>query len=203
MKITNSKLNLWPVAGRLFSFFAAGLFFCDTGFAAEKFIFDEVHSIPQFEFSHLGVTTQTGRFDVAKGAIYIDFAAHKGSVYYEIDASSLNMGYGTETPESAGYRLFNVSVFPTIKFKSGKLVFNSKNEITAAVGKLTLLGVSKPLTVTVSNFKCAPNPVTKRKTCACDVRATLMRTDFGMIQYIPGISDLIIINVPVEAYRSQ
>lgn len=202
MKLKESKLNLWPVAGWLFSFPVAVLFFCVPVFAAEKFVFDEVHSIPQFEFSHLGVTTQTGRFDVAKGVIYIDFAAHKGSVYYEIDAASLNMGYGTETPDSAGYRLFNVSTFPTIQFKSGKLIFNSKNEITAAVGKLTLLGVSKPLTVTVSNFKCAINPLTKRKTCACDVRATLMRTDFGMIQYIPGISDLIIINVPVEAYKS-
>jgi len=202
MKIKESRFKLWKVAIRLLCLMATFGLVCGPAFSGEKYVFDELHSIPQFEFSHLGVTTQTGRFDKAKGVIYIDFARHRGSVYYEIDAASLNMGYGTETSDSAGYRLFNVSSFPTITFKSGKLIFNSNNEITSAVGKLTLLGISKPLTVTVNNFKCAVNPINKRKTCACDVRATLMRTDFGMIQYIPGISDLIVINVPVEAYKS-
>jgi len=202
MKFKVSKFKFGKVARRLISFLVSFFLFFVPVFAAEKYVFDEAHSIPQFEFSHLGVTTQTGRFDVAKGVINIDFSKRRGSVYYEIDASSLNMGYGTETSESAGYRLFNVSTFPTITFKSGKLIFDSKNEITGAVGKLTLLGVSKPLTVSVNNFKCATNPINRRKTCACDVRATLMRSDFGMIQYIPGISDLIVINVPVEAYKN-
>jgi len=201
MRTEAVRLNFQLVVRNLVCFLATLLFFCAPILAAEKYVFDEVHSIPQFEFNHLGVTTQTGRFDEAKGSVTIDFARHKGSVYYEIKAASLNMGYGTETPDSAGYRLFNVAVFPSIIFKSDKLIFSSNNEITAARGALTLLGVTRPLTVSVSNFKCATSSVSGHKICAGQVKATLMRSDFGMIQYLPGISDEIIITVPVEAHK--
>jgi polyisoprenoid-binding protein YceI len=37
--------------------------------------------------------------------------------------------------------------------------------------------------------------------CACEISATIKRSEFGMIGYIPGISDEIKIRVPVEAYK--
>ena len=169
---------------------------------ADRYTFDALHSIPQFGFNHLGVTTQSGRFDKAEGNIVIDFVRHKGSVSYDVDTSSLNMGYGTETPESPGYRLFNVVQFPKIHFQSNKLIFNQDNLLVAAEGKLTLLGVTRALTVNVNNFRCGKNPMNKLDTCACEVSASLLRSEFGMTQYIPGISDEITITVPVEAYKT-
>jgi polyisoprenoid-binding protein YceI len=187
---------------RQFGMFVLLAALAPPGLAAERYTFDPTHSAPVFEFTHLGLTTQTGRFDRAGGEMVIDRAAHKGSVTYEVETASLNMGYGTETPDSAGYQLFQVGKFPKIRFNSTRLDFDAAGNVIAAAGRLTLLGVTRPLTVTVSGFKCSVAPLLKKMMCAGNISATVKRSDFGMIDYIPNISDEIRVSVPVEAYRN-
>ena len=170
-------------------------------FAADRYTLDWAHSAPVFEFKHLGLTTQTGRFDKAAGVVVLDLRARKGSVTYEVETASLNMGFGTETPDSPGYRLFDVTRFSKVTFKSTKLIFDDGNRVIAADGQLTMLGVTRPLTVTVTGFKCSVNQMNRKMMCAGDVTATIMRSQFGMVGYIPGISDEIKVSVPVEAYK--
>ncbi len=189
------------LVGRLFGVAALSTMLAGPALAADRYTMDSLHSIPVFEFSHLGVTTQSGRFDKAKGTVVLDLVAHNGSVNYEVETATLNMGYGTETPDSPGYRLFDVARFPKIIFRSTKLIFDQNNAIVAAKGELSLLGVTKPLTVQVNRFKCSVNPMNKKKMCACEVTATIKRSEFGMVRYLPGISDEVTISVPVEAYK--
>jgi polyisoprenoid-binding protein YceI len=160
-----------------------------------------MHSIPVFEFSHLELTTQTGRFDRVAGTIVLDLAARKGSVSYEIETTSLNMGFGTEKSSSPGYYLFQVDKFPKITFTSSKLIFDNSRAVIAAEGQFTMLGVTKPLTVRVDGFKCAMHPMNRKAMCAGNITATIKRSDFGMVKFIPAISDEIKISVPVEAYK--
>jgi polyisoprenoid-binding protein YceI len=122
-------------------------------------------------------------------------------VHYEVDAASLNMGVGTETPQSPGYHLFRVSEFPKIVFDSKKPIFDEKGKVVAAEGQFTLLNVTLPLTVRVADFKCSVNPLNKKEMCVGNITAMVKRSDFGMVEYIPGISDEIKISVPVEAYK--
>ncbi len=171
--------------------------------AADTYTIDPAHSIPVFEFSHLELTTQSGRFDRAAGTIVLDLAARKGSVTYEIDAASLNMGFGTEKPSSPGYYLFEIDKHPKISFTSSKLIFGSGGAVTAAEGNFTLLGVTRPLTVKVDGFKCSVNPMNRKPMCAGNVTATIKRSDYGMARFIPAISDEVKISVPVEAYRNE
>ena len=171
-------------------------------FAADSYTLDSAHSIPVFEFTHLGVTTQSGRFDKAGGVVVLDLGAKKGSVTYEVETASLNMGFGTERPNSPGFLLFDVKRFPKITFKSTNLLFNNNNEVIAAEGRLTLLSVTKAVTVMVNHFKCSVNPMNMKMTCAGDITANIKRSEFGMVRYIPGISDEIKISVPVEAYKN-
>jgi len=162
---------------------------------------DSLHCIPVFEFKHLGMTTQTGRFDKASGKVVIDRDAHTGSIYYEVETASLNMGVGTEKPDSPGHRLFKVTKFPAITFKSDNLFFDSSNNVIAAEGQLTLLGVTRPINVWVNRFKCSVSPMYKKMMCVANITATVTRSDFGMVGYIPAISDEIRISVPIEAYK--
>jgi len=163
---------------------------------------DTAHSVPTFEFKHLGFTTQTGRFDRAHGSVTLDRKARTGHVEYEIDTTSLNMGVGTETPESPGYLLFDVKNHPKIVFHSKRLHFDASGAVSGADGELTLLGITRPLMVTISHFACGPSPANGRYACAGDISADLKRSEFGMLRYIPNISDEIHITVPVEAYRT-
>ena len=176
-------------------------FLVAPAFAVDSYTIDPLHSIPAFEFKHLGVTTQSGRFDKASGKAALDFANKKGRVEFAIETASLNMGFGTETKKSPGYILIKADKFPTISFNSDKLIFDG-DSVVAAEGQFTLLGVTKPLRVTVSHFRCAPHPLTRKQVCAGDINAVIKRSEYGMTDYIPAISDEIKISVPIEAYKN-
>ena len=186
---------------RLAGFAVLAVVLAGPALAADTYSMDPAHSGPEFEFKHLGVTTQTGRFDRAQGTIVLDRDARTGSVSYEVDAGSINMGKGSEGTLSPAARLFEVGKYPRISFKSSQLIFDGNNAVTGAHGDLTLLGVTRPLTVAVEHFKCTVNPMNRKKLCAGEISATVKRSEWGMVRYIPGISDEVKVRVPVEAYK--
>ncbi len=168
---------------------------------ADTFTIDPEYTIPAFEVGHLGFTTQRGRFDKTEGTVVLDFAARTGSVDFTVFTKSLDMGSPAWTFHVSSEGLFNVEKYPTMGFKSEQVVFEG-DKVVAAVGQFTLLGITRPLTLSVNRFACAVNPMNNKFMCAGDVTATLKRSDFGMTKYIPTVSDEINITIPVEAYRN-
>jgi polyisoprenoid-binding protein YceI len=168
--------------------------------AADTYRFDPEYTIPVFEVEHLGFTTQRGRFNKAEGKVVLDLAAHTGQVEFTVFTKSLDMGSRAWTAHVSAEGLFDVEKYPTLSFKSDKLSFDG-DKVVAAEGQLTLVGVTRPVTVAVTRFACGSHPVSKRAMCAGDIAATLKRSEFGMNKYIPTVSDEIKISVPVEAYR--
>ncbi|MCX7173550.1 MAG: YceI family protein [Proteobacteria bacterium] len=169
-------------------------------FAADTFTMDPEYTIPVFEVQHLGFTTQRGRFDKTEGKVVLDIPAKTGSVEFTVHTNSLDMGSRAWTIHVSSEGLFNIEKYPTMKFKSDKLIFDG-DKVVAAEGQFTLLGVTKPLKVAVNRFSCATHPLNKKYLCAGDIAVTLKRSEFGMNKYIPTVSDEIKISVPVEAYR--
>lgn len=167
-------------------------------YAEESYTIDPRHTLPVFEVNHLGFSTQRGRFNSTSGKITLDTDARKGSVYLTIDTASLDMGLDKWDEHMKSIDFFNVISFPTMKFTSDQLVFDG-DQVVAAEGHFTLLGTTRPLTLKVNNFHCAPHPLTRRKTCGADITGTLNRMQFGMAKYIPMISDEVRIFSPVEA----
>lgn len=170
-------------------------------FAADTYTIDPEYTVPAFEVEHLGFTTQRGRFDKTEGQVVLDFAAKKGIVEFTIYTNSLDMGSRPWTFHVSSPGLFNIEQYPTMTFKSDKLIFDG-NKVIAAEGQFTLLGVTKPIKVTVNRFICATNPLNKKSMCAGDITTTIKRSEFGMVKYIPAVSDEIKISVPVEAYKN-
>ncbi len=169
-------------------------------FAADSYTVDPRHTFPMFEVNHMGFSTQRGRFNQSSGNITLDTAAKKGSVELTIATASLDMGLDKWDEHLKSEDFFNVAQFPTMHFTSDKLVFDG-DKVVAAEGSFTLLGVTKPLTLTVSNFRCAPHPMNKKQTCGADITATFKRSEFGMTKYVPGVSDEVKISTPVEAVK--
>ena len=93
----------------------------------------------------------------------------------------------------------NVAEYPRMTYKSTGVKFNGDNLATVE-GNLTLLGVTKPLRLTVTAFKCGAHPFNKKPMCGADVEGTIKRTDFGMKFGVPGISDEVKLMIGVEAY---
>jgi polyisoprenoid-binding protein YceI len=170
-------------------------------FAADNYTIDPEFSIPNFEVTRVGFSTQYGRFNKAEGTLAIDLAAKTGSVDFTVYTGSIDMGSAAWTSHLSDEGLFNVKVFPTMNFKSNKLIFDH-NKIVAAEGQFTMLGVTKPLKLAVSNFHCGANPTNKKQMCTGNVSATVRRSEFGLGKYIPAVSDEVKVSVPVEAYKN-
>ncbi len=161
---------------------------------AESYVIDPFHTVPYFEVDHLQTATMRGRFDRATGKFSIDRAAKTGSVELEIPTASVNTGDTDRAgrPRTRDEHLknadfFNVQEFPTMTFKSTRVVF--KGDDPAAIeGNLTLLGVTKPVTLNIERWKCGPDIRTQGKRYQCGGNATgaFKRSEFGMKYGLPN-----------------
>lgn len=185
---------------KLFASFALATAVAAPVFAADTYSIDAFHTFPTFEVNHLGFSTQRGRFDKTSGTVMLDTAAKKGSIDLTIEVSSLNMGFAVWNEHMAADGFFNTAKYPTITFKSNKLIFEG-DKVVGAEGDFTLLGVTKPVKLTVSNFKCGENPFNKKAMCGADITTTIKRSDFGMTKALPAVGDEIKISSAVEAFK--
>jgi polyisoprenoid-binding protein YceI len=168
--------------------------------AADTYSIDSRHTLPSYEINHFGWSTQRGRFEKVTGKIVLDRAAASGSVDVTIDATSVSTGIAKLDEHLKSEDFFNVAKYPTITFKSKKLHF-SADKLTAVDGELTLLGVTKPLTLTISGFQCGPNQMVKKDECGADATGTIKRTEFGMTKYAPALGDDVKLLINVEALK--
>lgn len=166
--------------------------------AEDSYTIDPTHTWPSFEVNHLGYSTQRGRFGKTSGKITLDVAAKKGSVDLTIETASLDMGFTEWNEHMKGIGFFYVTQYPTMRFTSDQLLFEGEN-VVGAMGRFTLLETTRPLTLKVEHFHCAPHPLTRKMHCGADISATIQRMQFGMAKYIPMIGDEVKLYSPVEA----
>lgn len=173
----------------------------------ENYTIDPTHSYAYFEVEHLGVSNQRGRFDRTSGKFTLDRAAKSGSVELNIETASVSTGDNVKgsRPRTLDDHLktadfFNVAEFPRMTFKSTGVKFAGDSPAEVA-GSLTLLGVTKPVTLKVERWVCKDNPMNKKPMCGGNASATLKRTDWGMKYGVPAIGDDIRLWFSVEGYR--
>lgn len=168
--------------------------------APESYTIDARHTFPVFEVSHLGYSLQRGRFNKSSGRIVIDTAAGSGSVELVIDAASIDMGIEKWDEHMKGEDYFHVAKYPTMTFKSSRVLFEG-DKVVGAEGEFTLLGVTRPLKVAFADFRCAMHPYAKKMACGGNATAAIKRSEYGMTYGIPGIGDDVKLMIPVEAFR--
>jgi polyisoprenoid-binding protein YceI len=176
--------------------------FAATG-APESYTIDPPHSIPQFQLDYIGFTTIRGRFERTSGTFTIDRAAKTGSVEFVIDAASVTTGdtQRGSRPRTRDEHLrtadfFNVAEFPRLTFKGSAVKFNG--DAPARVdGQLTILGVTRPVTLTVERWKCGTHPFYKKEACGADAIARIKRSEFGMKYGIPALGDEVMLHIGV------
>lgn len=169
-------------------------------FAADSYTADPAHTYPSFEISHLGFSTSRGTFEKTSGKITLDTAAKSGTIDVTIDTASLHTGWQKRDDHLKSEEFFNVGKFPTMTYKSSKLRFEG-DSLVGADGELTILGVTKPVSLAISGFKCANHPMTKKPMCGANAAATIKRSEFGMSTYVPAIGDEVKIEIQIEALK--
>jgi len=159
---------------------------------------DNTHTFPRFSYSHFGYSTQLSRFDTTRGSVVFDAAAKTGSVDITIDAKSVNTGYATFNEHIQGEDFLDTAKFPTATFKSTKVIFKGDKPIKVE-GNLTLKGVTKPVTLTVTSFQSMPHPMLKKPAIGANAFTVVKRSDFGAGKYAPYVGDEVRIDIALEA----
>lgn len=168
--------------------------------APETFVVDSTHTFPRFSYSHFGLSTQLSRFDKSSGKVVLDKVAKTGSVDIVIDTTSVNTGYATFNEHIQGEDFLDTGKYPTATFKSTKVVFEGDKPV-AVDGNLTLKGVTKPVTLTVTSFKTMPHPMLKKDAIGANAWTVVKRSEFNAGKYAPNVGDEVRIDIAIEAIK--
>jgi polyisoprenoid-binding protein YceI len=178
-----------------------------TAFAtAESYTVDPYHTYPNFTIER-PVSVMYGRFNKTSGKATLDRAGKSASVELVIDAASVDTGDDDKgsRPRSRDEHLraadfFNAAEFPRIVFKSTGVAFIGDNP-SAIDGNFTMLGVTKPVRLTLERFKCVPATANSKERCGGNAVGKLKRSDFGMKYGVPNLSDEIALNIAFEMLK--
>ena len=148
--------------------------------APVKYDVDPNHTFPSFEADHFGgLSVWRGKFDKSSGTIVFDKDKGSGTVEITIDAASIDFGQAKLNEHAKSAEIFDVEKFPTATYK-GTLAKFKEGAPTEVDGELTLHGVTKPVKLTINQFKCMVNPMSKKEVCGADAAATFNRSEFGV-----------------------
>lgn len=172
--------------------------------AKESYTIDPDHTYPNFKINHLGYSTMYGRFGKTSGSITLDRETMVGSVEITIDAASVDTGMKKRDDHLRGADFFNAVEFPEITYQAKNAQLN-KDGSGKVKGTLTIMGVSKAVTLDVQAMNCKVHPFDKTKqkfVCGFDATATINRTEFGINYGSPLIGDEVELMFEVEAQRN-
>ncbi len=168
--------------------------------AADTYVTDPNHTFARFSYSHLGYSTQLSRFDKVSGTITLDTAAHTGAADITIDTRSVSTGSDHFNEHIQEADFLDTERFPTATFKGTSMKF--KGDVPSEIdGMLTLKGVTRPVALTITSFKCMPHPMLHKDACGADATTQVKRSDFNMSKYVPFVGDDVTITVSVEAVK--
>lgn len=171
--------------------------------AADKYEIEPNHTYPSIEFSHMGISVWRGKFDRTGGMITIDRAAGTGSADIVIDTASINFGLDKMDKAARSEDWFNVAKFPTATY-NGTLMF-AGDVPNAVEGQFTLMGVTRPVKLTINSFKCIPHPMIKKEVCGADAEGDLNWAEYGMrhSKYGEGDAGRVHLRIQVEAVKQD
>ncbi len=159
---------------------------------------DGSHTFPRFSYSHFGYSTQLSSFKNTSGKVVFDVEAKTGSVDITIDMKSVNTGFEDFNGHIQGEDFLDTAKFPTATFKSTKVVFEG-DKPKSIDGVLTIKGVSKPVTLTVTSFQAMPHPMMKKPALGANAFTTIKRSEFGAGKFAPYVGDEVRIDIAIEA----
>ena len=168
--------------------------------APETFVIDGSHTFPRFSYSHFGLSTQLSRFNKTTGKIVLDKEAKTGSVDVVIDTQSVDTGFDVFNGHIQGEDFLDTAKYPTATFKSTKVRFEGDKPV-AVDGELTIKGVTKPVTLTITSFINQPHPMMKKDAIGANATTKISRTEFNAGKYAPNVGDEVTIDLAVEAIK--
>jgi polyisoprenoid-binding protein YceI len=165
--------------------------------ATTTYTLDPTHTNVAWNINHFDFSNPNGKFFDAKGSVTLDDTKpENSSVKVSFDLNNLTTGVAKLDEHLKTKDFFDVAAFPVAEFVSDKVEITGKNTANVT-GKLSLHGVSKPVTLAVTLNKVGEN-IFKKHTAGFSATAKLKRSDFGIVTYLPGLGDEVSLNIQAE-----
>ena len=148
---------------------------------------DTNHTQVVWTLNHMGFTPLSGDFAASGGSLELD-PARPAAAKVTVNFAMANMTtlVPAFTTHLLSADLLNVAQHPTASFTSTAVTANGT---TAKItGNLTLLGVTKPVTLDASFYGAGQNARSKKLNIGFSARTSIKRSDFG-INYGPTVGD--------------
>lgn len=171
-----------------------------SAFAADTYNVDHDHSNFLFKIQHLGVSNTIGRFNEFSGTFSLDTKdPSKSSISLTIQTASVDSNAKKRDDHLRSPDFFDATTFPTLTFV-GKTYEKVSDTVFKVTGDVTLHGVTKPLTITITKVGEGSDPWGGFRQ-GWSSSFTLKRSDFGMNFMQGGIGDEVSISVEIEGVR--
>ncbi len=178
--------------------FIVTLLLAAPAFALDHYELDKEHTTIMFFVSHLGFSDMVGNFTAYDGTFQFDPAKPEESTLdVTIKPSGIRTSSAALDKDLQGEKFFNTEKFPAIRFV-GTAVTVTGADSGDVTGRLTLLGVTRPVILHVHFNKADYHPLTQDFVAGFHAEATLKRSDFGMNAYLPMVGDKVRVDIQAE-----
>jgi polyisoprenoid-binding protein YceI len=165
--------------------------------APATFTADANHTFVRFSYNHLGFSTQESRFNTVSGTVTYDPAARTASIDIVINTKSVDTGSDLFNGHIQGPDYLDTAQYGSATFKSTSVKFDGDKPVSIE-GNLTVKGITKPVTLTVTSFKHGPNMM-KKDAIGADATGVVKRSDFNMGKAVPLVGDEVTLEIVIEA----
>ncbi|RBP09274.1 polyisoprenoid-binding protein YceI [Roseiarcus fermentans] len=163
---------------------AMGVVSAGLAVAATTWRIDPARTRIAFAIDAVGYPQTQGRFDRFDGRIAIDLARpERSSVVFHVQSASVDVGSASFGDYLRSPAFLDADKHPSIDFVSTSVEKLSDRSVRVS-GELTLLGVTRPLTVDVA----VERPAGAAQTLAFSARTHIDRLAFGMNSGFPLVS---------------
>jgi polyisoprenoid-binding protein YceI len=141
---------------------------------------DPAHSTAQFTVRHLGISNVTGSFTKVTGAVALnDKDITQSQVSASIDVNSVDTRVEARDKDLKSPNFFEVEKYPTIDFKSKKIVSNGGR--LQVIGDLTIHGTTREVTLDVDGPTAEVSDPWGNSRRGISASTTINRKDFSLV----------------------
>jgi polyisoprenoid-binding protein YceI len=171
--------------------------------APTTYSMDPSHTQVRLTWSHFGFSHPSAVVGIASGTVTYD-PAHpaQASVTVRMPLSTLDTHVPALDEHLKGDDFFAAAKYPVATFTSTGVKVVDKKHLEVS-GKLSVHGVTHPVTLYVTINKIGTHPAWSAPAIGFDATATLKRSAFDVARYVPVVSDAIQVHITTEAIESK
>lgn len=149
-----------------------------------NYTLDKSHAVLLIRISHFGVSQYTGRFnDIEAELDFDEDNPESAALRAVVQTASLDVNNEKFERTLRGPQWLDSGAYPEAVFRLESVSVTGENE-GRAEGRLTLRGITQPLSLDVKFLAGLKNPLTRKYTVGFEARGHIKRSEYGIDKYL-------------------